>query len=99
MSKSEKLYKESPEIKKGEDGKPGIHRPSKADKTDAGLEGNSLPGSEGEMPIQVKQTNDMHERHMQEMKDMHKRHEKEHQKLAADHAGTGEALVKTEGTE
>lgn len=103
MAKSDKLYNKSPEIKKGEDGKPGIHRPTPAAKEDIGLAGNPTSGSEGEMPIQVKQTHDMHERHIQEMKDMHKRHEKEHVKLAEDHAGTdasGESLIaKTEGTE
>lgn len=103
MSKSEKLYKNSPEIKKGEDGKPGIHKPTTAAKEDVGLEGSALPGdADNGMPIQVKQTNDMHERHIQEMKDMHKRHQKEHEKLAADHSGTdasGESIIgKTEGT-
>lgn len=90
MAKSDKLYKDSPEIKKDSDGKPGIQRPSKADTASLGTEGNPVPGDEDGMPLQVKQTHDMHERHIQEMKDMHKRHQKEHEKLAADHSGTDE---------
>lgn len=97
------MYKDSPEIKKDSEGKPGIQKPSKADAEDMAVSGNPLPGSEGEMPIQVKQTHDMHERHIQEMKDMHKRHQKEHEKLSADHAGmdeSGQSLInKVEGEE
>lgn len=92
MAKSDKLYKDSPEIKKGDDGKPGVHKPSKATSENIGTGGNPLPtDGEGEMPVQVKQTHDMHERHIQEMKDMHKRHQKEHEKLSADHAGMDDA--------
>lgn len=92
MGKSAELYKNSPSVKRGEDGKPGISRPSKADSDSMGTGGNPLPtDGDGEMPVHVKQVNDMHERHIQEMKDMHKRHQKEHEKLAADHAGTDAA--------
>ena len=86
MSKSSKMYSSSPSIKKGEDGKPGIQKPTPAAATDAGFEGNPLPGSDGEMPFDIKQIHVMHERHGQEMKDMHKRHESEHKTLAEDHA-------------
>lgn len=102
MAKSDRMYANSPSVKKGEDGKPGIHKPTKASEVDAGLAGNPLPqDSEGEMPVHVKQYSDMHERHILEMKDMHKRHAKEHEKLTADHFGTGDAgdSVAKEGTE
>lgn len=99
MAKSDKMYSSSPSIKKGEDGKPGIQKPTPASTEDAGLSGNPLPGSEGEMPIHIKQITDMHARHNQEMKDMHKRHESEHKTLSEDHAqlaGTPGAAI--EGT-
>lgn len=86
MAKSDKMYSSSPSIKKDAEGKPGIQKPTPAATDDAGLSGNPLPGSEGEMPIHIKQINDMHERHGQEMKDMHKRHEAEHKTLSEDHA-------------
>lgn len=93
MTKSEKLYSKSPTIKRGESGKVSVEKPTPAAATDMGLEGNPLPGDDGEMPIQVKQTTDMHERHIQEMKDMHKRHQKEHEKLASDHSGLSDTLT------
>lgn len=99
MSKSAQMYKDSPSVKRGADGKPGVQKPTKASAEDAGLAGNPLPNQEGEMPIHVKQVNDMHERHITEMKDMHKRHRTEHEKLAADHAGMDDASKSLEGTE
>ena len=102
MAKSDRMYANSPSVKKGEDGKPGIHKPTKASAVDAGNAGNPLPqDTEGEMPVHVKQYKDMHERHILEMKDMHKRHQKEHDKLTTDHFGTDDASesVATKGTE
>lgn len=78
MSKSDKLYNKSPTIKRDSDGKPGVQKPTKADATSAGLAGKTgVDGTDGEMPVEAKQTSDMeqmHDRHMQEVKDMHKRH-------------------------
>jgi len=96
MAKHDKLYNKSPTVKKDADGKPGVHKPTKADGEDMGTEGNPIPGSDGEMPIQEKQLHDMHDRHHKEMKsmherhgsetaDMHKRHQDEHKKHAEDH--------------
>lgn len=100
-AKSDKMYASSPSVKRGEDGKTGIHKPTKASAVDAGLAGNPLPqDTKGEMPVQVKQYSDMQERHIQELKDMHKRHKTEHEKLAADHSGMDDATksLTSEGT-
>lgn len=77
MTKSSKLYKDSPKIEKDEDGKPGIKKPSKADAEDMGTEGNPLPGAGDGMPVEDEQAEHMHDRHARETKDMHKRHEDE----------------------
>lgn len=101
QSKSAQMYKNSPSVKRGEDGKTGIHKPTKAAAVDTGLAGNPLPtDGTGDMPIHVKQYSDMQERHIQELKDMHKRHKTEHEKLAADHSGMDDASksVTEEGT-
>lgn len=90
MAKSSKLYKDSPSIEKGEDGKPGIKGPSKADGENMGTEGNPLPGSDGKMPVNEEHMAEhkamhkrhqeeqvaMHDRHETDVKEMHKRHEK-----------------------
>jgi hypothetical protein len=86
MSKSSKMYSSSPSIKKDSEGKAGISKPTPAAADSMATSGNPLPPGEGEMPIHIKQINDMHERHGQEMKDMHKRHEAEHKTLSEDHA-------------
>lgn len=83
VQKSDKLYKKSPSIKRGDNGKVGISRPTEADSEDMGVSGNPLPGTEGQMPISIEQLkSDMHERHMTELKDMHKRHMGEYEKLS-----------------
>ena len=103
MSKSERLYKNSPSVERDkESGEVGIKRPSEADKESAGLSGSPLPGSDGEMPIAVEQ---MHDRHKREMKDTHKRHEdeikdmhKRHLKEVAKEMGKEDAEEKDEKT-
>jgi hypothetical protein len=89
-SKHDKLYSKSPSVKKDENGKPGVHKPSKADGESMGTEGNPLPGGGDGMPVQAhqhemndrhhKEMKSMHERHASEQHDMHKRHEDEHKK-------------------
>lgn len=79
--KSDRLYKKSPSIKRGQDGKVGISKPTEADAEDMGVSGNPLPGDDGKMPISMEQLMaEMHERHMTELKDMHKRHASEYEK-------------------
>lgn len=82
MSKSSKLYKDSPTVDRDEEGTVGIKKPSKADAEDEGLEGNPLPGAGDGMPVQVEE---MHKRHIKEMSDMHKRHEDEHKDMHKRH--------------
>lgn len=83
-SKSERMYKDSPSVKKDADGKPEVRKgsmnereagkePAESDKTEAG---------EGGVPVQAEE---MHGRHMTEMKDMHKRHEDEHKDMHKRH--------------
>ncbi len=82
MSKSSKLYSDSPSIKKDAEGGVGIQRPSEATSEDLGLSGNPLPGAGEKMPIDIhEKMQDMVERHAAELKDLHKRHEKEHSKV------------------
>lgn len=87
MSKSSKMYKSSPSIKKNEDGKPGIEKPSKADGEDMGIEGNPLEGAgEGE-PVDPHSAEraEMGKKHLQEHKDMNKRQETEHEAMTKRH--------------
>ncbi len=101
-TKSDKLYSQSPSVKKDANGKPGISKPTPAAADSMGLAGNPLPtDGTGDMPIHIKQIADMHERHVTELKDMHKRHQKEHETLAGDHAqlaGTDAASQSLEGS-
>lgn len=81
MSKSEKLYKNSPSLKRGEDGDVGIKKPSEADAENMGVAGDTNENSPGEMPINVHQAaerHDMHHKHVHEHLQMHGRHEQEH---------------------
>lgn len=100
MSKSKKMYKDSPSIKKGEGGKPEIKKPSKADSEDMGVEGNPLEGAGDGVPVDPKaaERNELSMRHVEEIKDMHKRHEKDHDAMHKRHntdlAGTPGADVK-----
>lgn len=77
--KSSKMYDKSPSIKKDKDGKAKVDKPSKASMTDAGLEGNPLPGSDGTMPVDQHEAErvSMHKRHEEEQKSMHDRHVKD----------------------
>jgi hypothetical protein len=75
MSKSDRLYKDSPEMKRSEDGKVGITRPSK----EASSEDQSA-GTDG-MDTHVRhmhERREMKHRHMKEHMDMHHKHEMEH---------------------
>lgn len=73
MTKSARLYKDSPSIKKDENGKPGIQKPTQADAEDMGI-----ADSASEMPVNIHQSmSEMLERHSNELKDMQKRHSKE----------------------
>lgn len=83
MSKSEKLYKDSPAITKDQDGKPGVTKPTKADGENMGIEGNDIEGAGDGMPVK---TQEMHDRHQKEMKDTHKRHEEEIKDMHKRHA-------------
>lgn len=83
MSKSGKLYSDSPSLKRDkESGSVGVSKPSEADGENMGTEGSPLPGGGEGMPVQVEQ---MHGRHEKEMKDMHARHETEHKDMNKRH--------------
>lgn len=112
--KSEKLYADSPSIKKDEKGKTGIKKPSegiagptKADGEDMGVDGNPQEGAGDGLPIKVeemhdrhqKEMKDTHKRHQEEIKDMHGRHQKETEKVTKEHGKTGGSEeAKIEGT-
>ena len=66
-SKHEKLYSDSPSIKKDKEGKTAISKPSEADAENMGTEGNDIPGAGDGMPVKVKE---MHDRHKKEMSDI-----------------------------
>lgn len=84
MAKSERLYKDSPSIKRKESGEVGVEKPSDADSEDMGLEGEGdTPGSAHEMPVKTEQLHaherrEVHQKHLKEQMDMHHRHEMEH---------------------
>ena len=84
MTKSDKMYKNSPKLEKGEDGKTKINKKSE-ESNEAGKEPDEASmenaGLEGQ-PVQAKE---MQDRHMTEMKDMHGRHEKEHKDMHKRH--------------
>ena len=94
MAKSEKLYKDSPTMKRGEDGHMGVHKPKEADKEDMGLAGGEIEGAGNGMPVHAKMA-EMHKRHHEEMKSMHGRHESE----AADMHKRHQKEAKGYGTE
>lgn len=102
-TKSTKLYKDSPSIKKDASGKPGISKPSEADGTAMGVDGDGLENESGSMPVQVmqdrqqKEISDTHKRQETEIKDMHARHAKEHESvMSTDTGGTDKTEI--EGT-
>lgn len=84
MAKSSKLYKDSPSLKRGEDGDVGVQKPSEADATDMGLAGETGQGEgaeQAQMPIETHQAHERREtkhRHVHEHLAMHHRHEMEH---------------------
>ena len=83
MSKSDRLYKDSPKVERKESGDVGISRPSEATGEDIGTDGSPLPGAGDGMPVAVEQ---MHDRHSKEMGDMHKRHETEQKDMHKRHS-------------
>lgn len=83
MSKSDRLYKDSPKVERKDSGDVGISRPSDADAEGMGTEGSPLPGGGDGMPVAVEQ---MHDRHQKEMGDMHKRHEGEQKDMHKRHS-------------
>lgn len=87
MSKSKKMYKDSPSIKKNDDGKPEVKKPEKADAEDMGTEGDPLEGAGEGMPVDAHAAErlELSKRHVEEIKDMHKRHEKDHEAMHARH--------------
>lgn len=86
MAKSDKMYKNSPTVKRDESGKVGIKRPSEADGEDMGTAGDNVAGDQGSMPIDAEQVEQTHDRHQTEMKDMHKRHQDETKDMHKRHA-------------
>lgn len=102
MSKSGKLYKDSPSLKRDEEsGAVGVHKPTPADGENMGVEGGpGLPGGGEGMPVDA-QMSDMHGRHEREMSDMHKRHEDEHKDMHKRHHKEAKKMAggKEEGKE
>lgn len=91
MAKSDKLYSDSPSLKRDKDsGEVGIKKPSEADAQNMGIEGSELPGAGDGMPVQVEQ---MHGRHEKEFKDMHARHEAELKDTHKRHLKEAKAVV------
>lgn len=87
-SKSERLYKDSPALKRDEEsGKVGVEKPSEADGENMGTEGNPIPGSDGKMPVDGEHKANMdevkatHDRHEKEQSAMHKRHQEDFKEL------------------
>lgn len=89
MNRSAKLYADSPRLKRDEEsGSMKESRPSEdmpggnpADNENAGVAGNPIPGTPGEMPIEASQSHErheMHHKHMTEHMQIHRRHELEH---------------------
>lgn len=89
MNRSTKLYADSPRLKRDEEsGSMKESRPSEdmpggnpADNENAGVAGNPMPGTPGEMPIQASQSHERSEmahKHVTEHLAQNRRHELEH---------------------
>jgi hypothetical protein len=74
-----KMYKDSPALKRGDDGKMAISKGKKDAKDGGGKEG---------VPEQEKNTLDMTQRHAMERLELHHKHEKEHAELAQKYMGS-----------
>lgn len=91
MSKSEKLYKDSPKMERDKESgnmkvaKKGISKPTQADAEDMGIAGDGVNGHPAEMPVNVHQVDEVQKRHTVEVKDMHKRHQDEMKDLHKRH--------------
>lgn len=106
--KADKMYSDSPSIKKSEktgnsvvkkpsESSPPVEAPTEATKEDIGLSGNPLPGAnEGGLPIDVhiQERTEVAKRHLQELKDMYKRHESEYDTMHKRHHGSTESSNK-----
>lgn len=98
-SPSKRMYKDSPKIEHGEDGKAKVSRPArdaKAEKVQSGTEGVEENGSpDGSLPMPARhamERREMHNRHETEQsmhkgdkKMSHERHEKEMKEMHARH--------------
>lgn len=89
MARSDKMYKDSPKIDKDENGKAVVKKSSGEEKKEEATSGKGEIG-DSKTPIQ-----EMHDRHLSEMKDMHKRHQKEHTAMSEKH-GDSEKTKKDE---
>jgi hypothetical protein len=83
MAKSDKLYSDSPSIKKDKEGKTAVKRPSQAEPADQSQAG-ATPGVEDPADttspdIHQSERREVHNKHAKEAMDMHHRHEMEHQ--------------------
>lgn len=89
MSKSNKLYSDSPSLKRGEDGEVGVQKPSEADADNMGVGGSDEQGDPAQMPIDTHQEGERREmkhRHVGEHLAQHHRHETEHSTHKGDKA-------------
>lgn len=87
MSKSDKLYKDSPSVGKDADGKAEVQKPSETQENVGDDGSNAAMGDESHDAERAsmhrrheEEQKSMHERHGKDMKEMHKRHEKKEPK-------------------
>lgn len=97
MSRHKKMYKDSPEMKRDEDGKVKVSQAEKKSaEVNSGTDGMAQQG-----PLydrHIKEVSDMHDRHLEERKDMTKRHMKEMKKITPE-SGQEEIDKTTKGDE
>lgn len=89
MSKSSKLYKDSPALERDGDGNMQAVRPSeKSDGAGPGEDGSDAEMQKGgnDHESQQKERASMHDRHEEELKAMHKRHMKDAEEMHARHS-------------
>lgn len=90
MSKSSKLYKDSPALERDGDGNMQAVRPSeKSDGAGAGEDGSDAEMQNGgsDNATHAEERASMHSRHESELKDMHKRHQKDAEEMHKRHEG------------
>lgn len=87
--KSDKLYGDSPSVKRGKDGEVGISKPSDGNVENKAGDGQPIVSKEHDEERasmhkrHEEEQKSMHERHSKDMKEMHKRHEKSGEKEPA----------------